>query len=208
MNQVTREIRTNFITGFLVVLPIIITLWVVWFFTSKVVKFSLILLPHDIPVLIKAFWSIFIITLSILVVILVGITTRYVIGRKLLKFADRFIQKIPVVKWVYEPLKKIAETFLSGHKTKIFEKVVLVEYPRKGIYSIGFMTGNIGKGIVSSEESYINVFIPTAPTPMSGFLIILPEKDVIPLDIPIEEALKYFISIGTILPESKNIKSE
>ena len=212
MGKMTREIRTNFITGFLVVLPVIITLWIIWFFVSKIIKFSLIFLPKDISLLPKVLWSTFIIVLSIIGIIIIGLTTRNVIGKKLLKFAERFIHRIPVVKWIYETAKKIFEPFLSGQKIKIFEKVVLVEYPRKGLYSIGFITAKVEKRIVPSEEAYVNVFIPTAPTPMSGFLIILPEKDVIPLDIQIEEALKYFISIGTIpwdlKPELKDEKSK
>lgn len=203
--SITKEMRKNFITGLLVVLPVAITLWIIWFFASKIITFSLILLPKDIHLLAKIFWSIFIIILSIIGIIIIGVITRNVIGKKLLKFAERFIHRFPVVKWIYETTKKIFEPFLSGQKIKIFEKVVLVEYPRKGLYSIGFITAKVDKGIVPEKESYVNVFIPTAPTPMSGFLIILPEKDIIPLDIPIEEALKYFISIGTI---PWNIKPE
>ncbi len=197
MGKITREMRTNFITGFLVVLPIIITLWVIWFFISKIIKFSLIFLPKDIPLLLKASWSTFIIALSILGIIIIGLTTRNVIGKKLLKFAERFIHRIPVIKWVYETAKKIFEPFLSGHKIKIFEKVVLIEYPRKDSYAIAFVTSRVEMKI-KGEESYLNIFVPTTPSPLSGFLIILPEKDVIPLDITIEEAIKHIISIGTI----------
>jgi len=203
---ITREIRKNFITGFLIVLPIAITLWVIWFFISKIIAFSLILLPKDIPLLAKTFWSIFIIILSIIGIIVIGITTRNVVGRKLIDLGERLIHRIPVAKWIYETVKKISETFL-GQKLKIFKKVVLVEYPRKGIYSLGFMTSNVGKGIVKEgEEPHVNVFIPTTPNPTSGFLIILPEKDVVPLDIPIEEAFRYIVSVGNIPLKLKNIK--
>ena len=209
--SIAREIRKNFITGFLVALPTFITLWVIWFFISKVITFSLIFLPKDISLFPKILWSTFIIVLSTIGIILIGVTTRNVIGKKLLKFVERIIHRIPVVKWIYETVKKIFEPFLNGHKIKIFEKVVLVEYPRKDSYCLAFVTSKVG-GEIKGKEPYVNVFVPTTPSPLSGFLIILPEKDVIPLDIPIEEAMKYIISIGTIpwhmKPELKHGKSE
>ncbi|MDD5454289.1 MAG: DUF502 domain-containing protein, partial [Candidatus Ratteibacteria bacterium] len=122
--SITREIRKNFITGLLVILPIFITLWVIWFFISKIITFSLIFLPKDIPLFPKILWSTFVIMLSIIGILFIGITTRNVIGKKLLRFAERIIHRIPVVKWVYETVKKIFEPFLNGHKIKIFEKVV------------------------------------------------------------------------------------
>ena len=204
--KIARKMRSNFITGFFVVLPTVITLWIIWFFISKIIAISLKILPANISFYAKAFWSTFIILLSILVIILIGLTARNIIGRKLLGWAEKLIHRIPVVKWVYETVKKISEIFLD-QKLKIFEKVVIVEYPRKGIYSLGFVTAKIGKGIIPQEtEPHVNVFIPTTPNPTSGFLIILPEKDVIPVDISIESAMRYIISIGTIPPELKNLK--
>jgi len=208
---IATEIRKNFLTGLFVVLPVFITLWVIWFFISKIITFSLIFLPKDASAFPKFLWSIFVIVLSVIGITFIGITARNVIGKKLLKFAERIIRRIPLVKWIYETAKKIFEPFLSRKKIKIFEKVVLVEYPRQGLYSIGFITAKIGKRLIAGEEPHVNVFIPTSPTPMSGFLIIVPEKDVIPLDIRVEEAIKYFISIGTIpwnvKPELKHGKT-
>lgn len=205
-DSITREIRKNFITGLLVVLPIAITLWVIWFFISKIITFSLILLPKDILPLAKIFWSIFIIILSILGIIIIGIATRNVVGKKLIDLGERLIRRIPVAKWVYESAKKISEIFL-GQKLKVFRKVVLLEYPHKGIYCVGFVTSNIKNGIASkSEESHVSVFLPTAPNPTSGFLLILPEKDIVPLDISVEDAMRLIVSVGVILPDSEIIK--
>jgi uncharacterized membrane protein len=204
--KIAREIRTDFITGFLVVLPIVITLWVVWLLVSKFIAVSLKILPAEAPLLAKALWAIFITTLSILGIIIIGIAARNVIGKKLIDLGERLIRRIPIVKWVYETVKKISETFL-GQKLKVFQKVVLLEYPHEGIYYVGFVTSRIKNGIASkSDEPHVSVFIPTTPNPTSGFLIILPEKDVIPLSISIEDAMRFIISVGAILPDSKIIK--
>ncbi len=206
--HITRGLRNNFITGLFIIFPIAVTLWVLWFFSSKIVLLSLKLLPANTSLFTKAFWSILIIILSIFVVIMIGITARNVFGKKLLNLTEKLIYRIPVVKWVYETVKKMSQIFL-GQKLKVLQKVVLLEYPHKGIYYIGFITSTIKNGISSkSDEPHISVFLPTSPNPTSGFLLILPEKDVIPLDISVEDAMGFIISVGAILPNSKIIKSE
>lgn len=206
--KVTRGLRNNFFAGIFVILPIVVTLWVLWFFVSKIIFLSLKLLPADTSLFAKAFWSIFIIILSVFVVIMIGVTARNVFGKKLLEFTEKILHRIPVVKWVYETAKKMSQIF-SVQKLKILQKVVLVEYPHKGIYYVGFVTSHIKDGIVSkSEEPHVSVFLPTAPNPTSGFLFILPEKEVMPLDISVEDAMRFIISVGAILPDSKIIKSE
>jgi len=206
--NITTGLRTNFITGFFVILPIAVTLWIFWFFASKTILISLQLLPANASLFVKAFWSILIILLSIFVVIMIGVTARNVFGRKLIDFTEKLLHRIPVVKWIYETVKKMSQIF-SVHKLKVLQEVVLLEYPHEGIYYIGFITSHIKNGIASkSEEPHVSVFIPTSPNPTSGFLFMLPEKDVMPLDISVEEAMRYIISIGAILPDSKMIKNE
>jgi uncharacterized membrane protein len=206
--NITKGLRNNFITGFFVVLPIAITLWILWFFTSKIVFVSLKLLPPNTPLFTKAFWSLLIIILSIFFVIMIGVTARNVFGKKLIEFAERILQRIPIVKWIYETTKKMSQVF-SLQKMKVLQKVVLVEYPHPGIYYIGFITSTIKKGIASkSDEPHVSVFLPTSPNPTSGFLLILPEKEVTLLDISVEDAMGFIISAGTIVPNSKIIKSE
>lgn len=206
--NITRGLRNNFITGFFIVFPIAITLWAIWFFTSKIVLLSLKLLPADTSLFAKAFWSIFIIILSFFAVIMIGVTARNVFGKKLLELTERLIRRIPIVKWIYETTKKMSQIF-SVQKLKVLQKVVLLEYPRPGIYCVGFITSTIKRGIASkSDEPHVSVFMPTAPNPTSGFLMILPEKDVMPLDISAEDAMGFIISVGAIVPNSKIIKSE
>lgn len=205
---IAKGLRNNFITGFFVILPIAVTIWITWFFTSKIISVSLKLLPAGTPLLAKAFWTVLMIILSIFVIIMIGITARNVFGRKLIELTEKIIRRIPVVKWIYETAKKMSDIF-SLQKMKLLQKVVLLEYPHPGIYYIGFVTSTIKKGIKSkSDESHVSVFLPTSPNPTSGFLIILPEKDVVPLDISVEDAMGFIISVGAILPNSKIIKSE
>jgi uncharacterized membrane protein len=204
--KIVREVRTNFITGLLVILPIVITIWLVWFLISKFVIVSLKLLPADVPMVTKAIWAVLIVILTFLGVTFLGVVARNVVGKKLIAFGEKIIHKIPIVKWIYETAKKIFETFLS-QKLRVFQKAVILEYPHKGIYYIGFITSRLKKGIKGkSKEPHVSVFIPTTPNPTSGFLIVLPEKDIIPMDISIEEAMRFIISVGAIPPDSDVLK--
>ncbi|HIE43406.1 MAG TPA: DUF502 domain-containing protein [Candidatus Omnitrophica bacterium] len=210
--KIAREIRTDFITGFLVVFPIIITIWLVWFLFSKLVDFSVWILPYRLEEYLaqikvaKAFWAIFVVFVGILAITTVGIFARNVLGRKLISFGEGLIRRIPVVKWIYETVQKISQAFL-GQGFRVFQKVVLFEYPRTGSYAVGFVTSRIEKGIVGKDtQPYVNIFIPTTPNPTSGFLIILPEKDTIPLNISTEEAMRFIVSVGAIPPDSGLLK--
>lgn len=204
--KIAREIRTNFITGLLVILPITVTIWLVWFLISKFVVISLKLLPADVPMVTKAIWAVLIVALTVVGVTFIGVVARNVFGKKLIAFGEKIIHRIPIVKWIYETAKKIFETFF-GQKLKVFQKVVLLEYPHKGIYYIAFVTSRLKKGIKGkSDEPHVSVFIPTTPNPTSGFLIILPEKDTIPLDISTEDAMRFIISVGAIPPDSEVIR--
>ncbi|MBU0534059.1 MAG: DUF502 domain-containing protein [Candidatus Omnitrophica bacterium] len=206
--SIRRGLRNNFLTGFFIVLPITITLWILWFFVSKIIAASLTLLPTETSLFAKAFWSISIILLSIFAIIMIGVTARNVFGKKILDLTEKILHRIPVVKWVYETAKKMSHTFFS-QRLKVLQKVVLLEYPHAGIYQVGFVTSTIKNGIVGkSEEPHVSVFLPTAPNPTSGFLLMLPEADVMPLDISVEDAMRFVISVGAILPNSKIIKSE
>ena len=206
--KIARELRANFLTGFLVVLPTAITLWFIWFLTSKFIIMSLKLLPADAPAFTKASWAIILLILTILGITLIGVAARNVVGKKLIAFGEKIIGKIPFVKWIYDTAKKISETFF-GQKMRLFKKAVLLEYPHAGIYYIGFITSKLEKGIPQkNEEHHVSVFLPTAPNPTSGFVLILPEKDVMPLDLSIEEAMRFIFSVGAIPPQLKILKKK
>ena len=200
--------RRYFLAGILVTSPILITVYVTWLiitfidtqvagmlpesldFTKK--------LPHQIPGLG--------LIISIVVITFIGAITPGFIGRTLLKVGERILDNTPVVRSIYGAIKQIMETVMSTN-SESFRDVVLVEYPRKGIWVIGFVTGET-KGEVQTlnEEILINVFIPTTPNPTSGFLLFVPKKDLIYMKMKVEDAVKMVISGGIVTPQVKQIK--
>ena len=200
--------RRYFLAGILVTSPILITVYVTWLiitfidaqvagmlpesldFTKK--------LPHQIPGLG--------LIISIIVITFIGAITPGFIGRTLLKVGERILDNTPVVRSIYGAIKQIMETVMSTN-SESFRDVVLVEYPRKGIWVIGFVTGET-KGEVQTlnEEILINVFIPTTPNPTSGFLLFVPKKDLIYMKMKVEDAVKMVISGGIVTPQVKKVK--
>ena len=134
--------------------------------------------------------------------ILIGMFTTGYVGRFFVRLGEKILSKMPFISSVYNLLKQVFETFFSGKKQS-FNQVVLLEYPRKGVWVLGFVSsktdGEIGKKI---EGKVLNVFVPTTPNPTSGFLIFVPEKDVIKLKMSVEDGLKLVISCGIVAPES------
>ncbi|MDB2684157.1 DUF502 domain-containing protein [Alphaproteobacteria bacterium] len=200
--------RRYFLAGILVTSPILITVYVTWliitFIDAQVAGLlpnSLDFtkqLPHQIPGLG--------LIISIIVITFIGAITPGFIGRTLLKVGERVLDNTPIVRSIYGAIKQIMETVMSTN-SESFREVVLVEYPRKGIWVIGFVTGET-KGEVQSlnKETLINVFIPTTPNPTSGFLLFLPKKDLIYMKMKVEDAVKMVISGGIVTPEVKRIK--
>jgi len=138
----------------------------------------------------------------------IGFLTAGLIGRYIIKLGERIISRLPIIRSIYGALKQIFENVLNS-SSKSFREVVLIEYPRKGIWAIGFITGNT-KGEVKSlsNKEMVNVFLPTTPNPTSGFLLFLPKKDVKILNMSIEEGIKMVISGGIVTPNFKsNTKS-
>jgi uncharacterized membrane protein len=201
--------RRYFLAGILVTSPILITVYVTWIiitfidtqvagllpesldFTKK--------LPHQIPGLG--------LIISIIVITFIGAITPGFLGRTLLKVGERILDNTPVVRSIYSAIKQIMETVMSTN-SESFREVVLVEYPRKGIWVIGFVTGET-KGEVQTlnKDTLINVFIPTTPNPTSGFLLFLPKKDLIYMNMKVEDAVKMVISGGIVTPKIKSLKS-
>ena len=200
--------RRYFLAGILVTSPILITVYVTWliitFIDSQVAGMlpeSLDFtkkLPHQIPGLG--------LIISIVVITFIGAITPGFIGRTLLKVGERILDNTPVVRSIYGAIKQIMETVMSTN-SESFRDVVLVEYPRKGIWVIGFVTGET-KGEVQTlnEEILINVFIPTTPNPTSGFLLFVPKKDLTYMKMKVEDAVKMVISGGIVTPQVKKVK--
>ena len=194
--------RRYFLAGILVTSPILITAYVTWLIVTFVdMQVAGMLpesldftkkLPHQIPGIG--------LVISIIAITFIGAITPGFIGRTLLKAGERILNKMPVVRSIYGAIKQIMETVMSTNSDS-FREVVLVEYPRKGIWVIGFVTGET-KGEVQSltKDKVINIFVPTTPNPTSGFLLFIPQKDLVYMDMKVEDAVKMVISGGIVTP--------
>ena len=193
-----KKVRGHLMAGILVVVPLGATLLILkWLFEWV----DDILQPIIRTVLGRPIYGLgFAITL--LVIYIVGVIASYVGGHRLVQFAESLVSRVPVVKQMYAGLKQILESFASPRETGFME-VVLVEFPRKGIRTLGFITN---EEFDSSGQKLLNVFIPTAPNPTSGFLEIMREEDVLRTDIPVDDALKMIVSAGRVSLNKVNVK--
>ena len=192
------KFRNNFITGVVVLIPIGITIYLTLFLVNIL---SIILpkelnpnyyLPYDIPGV-----EIFI---SIILITFIGWLSLSFIGRKILEILNNILKKIPILRTIYSAIVQMTETFTKGEESK--KNVVLVEYPRKGSWAVGFATKENTVGIGDKiKKDLVNVFIPTTPNPTSGFLLMFPKEEVIYLDITFEQASKFIVSAGTSDPK-------
>jgi len=191
-----RELKSYFITGLLILIPLTLTLFLLFQalnYLDELIPYRVVGIPR-IPGLG--------IILIVVIIILTGMTARNYIGRKLIDVGDNLVKRIPIISSVYEAIKQILQTFISDNN-EIFKEVVLIEYPRKGIYSIGFFTQNTRGAVQESiEDDVVSVFLPTTPNPTSGYLLFVPKKDVIILKLSIEEAMKLIVSGGAIVPKT------
>ena len=193
------RIRNYFITGIVVLIPIGITVYVTLFFisiSSKILPKEINpnhYLPYNIPGLE--------IIISLLLITLIGFLSLSFLGKRLLEFFNNILKRIPILRTIYSALGQMTETFTKGEKTQ--KNVVLIEYPRKGTWAVGFATKeNSGELNDKTGKKLVNVFVPTTPNPTSGFLLMVPKEDLIFLDLTFEEASKFIVSAGTSIPKS------
>ena len=202
-----QKLKTYFATGLLVVGPIGLTVVVVrgvisWMDTLfyQVLPPALQpdrLLGYKIPGLG--------IVASLLLILLVGVLTANVIGRFLVALVERIMNRIPLIKSIYTLFKQVAHTTF-GRDRKGFRQVVLIEYPRRSLWTIGFVTGaTVGEIQRVTDQKTVNVFIPTTPNPTSGFYILVPEQEMIPLGMTVDEAFKLIISGGMVTPPDRAV---
>ncbi len=202
-----RELRNGFIAGIALLLPIVVTVFVIHLLATKVgepaARFLLKMFYPDVTL--RGTAIVYAINLASTVVVFVAVTalgffSRYVIGKWVLGLGERLITAVPVVNVVYSTVKQIVDTFSEQQKA-IFQKTVLVEYPRNGMYAIGFLTSD-SKGEVQERTGkvVVNVFVPTTPNPTSGFLLMVPRDDVVDLEMSISEGMKLIISGGAVTP--------
>lgn len=196
------RLRAYFLTGVIVTAPISITIFLVWQFLAFLDTHVAGLVPDRynpetyLPFSLPGLGLL----LMLAFLTLVGMLTAGLAGRTLVRMGERLLSRMPVVRGVYGTLKQIFETVLA-QKSRSFREVVLIEYPRRGIGAIGFVTGPTrGEIQARTEEDMVNVFLPTTPNPTSGFLLFVPKGDLIHLDMTIEEGIKMVISGGIVTP--------
>ncbi len=142
-------------------------------------------------------------TVPLLGILLIGLMARNIVGRWLLEFGEGTLSRIPLAGSVYKTLKQLLETFLRDNSTR-FRRVVLVEYPRQGLFSVGFVTGVVGPSLQAElKEPLLSVFIPTAPNPTTGWYTLVPEASVKDLNISVEDAFRTIISAGIVNPDDR-----
>ena len=190
-------LQRHFLTGLLAITPLAITTWILWRLYDLL---SATMRPwlRRVPGLNETYPE-FVLTLIglvifVLLIVLIGIFTRNLIGMALFRLVERFFQRIPVVKSVFSATKQIAEVFLRDRRTA-FQKVVVFEYPRKGLFSLGFVTMD------RPTDPLVNVFLPTTPNPTSGYMLLVPRKELRELPLPVEEAIKLIVSGGSIMTD-------
>lgn len=208
--RILNFIKVNFFAGLAILAPLVVTLWL---FKTLVISVDNMLLGyvperfHLNNLLFEHFQIVLPINphgLGLLVgvtfLVVVGILARNIFGRTLVGWGERVLNRIPGVSAVYNSVKQITET-VTATNSKSFRKVVMVEYPRKGIWAIGFVSGTTqGQAQRETKEKLINVFVPTTPNPTSGFLLLFPESDLIELDMTVDQGLKMIISAGIVTP--------
>ena len=195
--SIITSIRNNFIAGIVVLIPIGITIYLTIFLirvSSKIIPKEINpnhYLPYNIPGL-EILIAVFLITI-------IGWISLSFIGKRLFELFESILNKIPILRTIYSAVDQLIETFARSKSAK--KNVVLVEYPRKGVWAVGFATKeNTGEIKKRVGEEIINVFIPTTPNPTSGFLLMFPKKEVIYLDLSFEEASKFIVSAGSTNP--------
>jgi len=200
------RIRRYFLTGLLTTLPIAVTLyflWSVYNWSNGMIGSILQAIDAEPSRWLLPFLPILGILATLGLVVLVGALANNYVGRLILGTIDQSIKSIPLVREIYSAVQQIAQTLL-GQPEMQFQRAALIEYPRKGLYTLCFIaTPQVGKNLYPLPEGYTVVLVPTSPVPASGMAIIVPTADVIPLDISIEEALKYVVSAGFILPNNR-----
>ncbi len=208
-----KKLKSYFITGLLVLTPLVLTVFIIWklFFAIDGLLRGFInrsiLLRIGFDVTDKPFIGVGFISL-LLVILITGMIARNYLGKKIIALGDTIVTRIPLVNRVYNAIQQISHAFFS-EKREVFERAVLLEYPRRGVYSIGFFTQDTrGEVQTHLKEDVVSVFLPTTPNPTSGFLLFVPKSDITFLEMSVEEALKLVISGGAIVPNLNNKNKE
>lgn len=199
------QMRKYFITGLLVLVPLFITAWVLNTVIGMMDQ-TLLLLPAEWrpEALFGRQIPGFGVIVTLLIVLSTGIVATNFFGRKLIDLWEHFLGRLPFVKSLYNSVKQVSDTLFSD-SGNAFRKALLVQFPHQGTWTIGFQTGTPGGDVANHlHGDYVSVYVPTTPNPTGGYFIMLPKSDVIELDMTVDEALKYIISMGVVAPTDKS----
>ena len=199
-------LRNYFLTGLLVIVPISVTGYVIWVLIKAMDSILRFVPTKYLP---ETYLRIPIpglgLILVVVVVLAVGILTKNFVGSKLIHLGEKIVDRIPLARILYISVKQLMEALIL-QKSKAFQKAALIEYPRRGVYVIAFITGE-SKGEIQrlTQKKMMNVFVPTTPNPTSGFYTLVPEDEIIPLDMSIEDAFKLIMSGGILSPSERRV---
>jgi len=201
-------IKRYLITGLLIWVPLAITLWVLDLLVSTMDQ-TLLLLPTEFR---TENWLGFHVpgmgvVMTLVIVFLTGVFATNLLGARLVHLWHEILNRIPVVNWIYSSVKQISDTLFSS-SGQAFRKALLVQWPSPGMWTIAFLTGTPGGDVVSHlKGDYVSIYVPTTPNPTGGYFVMVPREAVIELDMTVDEALKYIISMGVVVPDDNGRKS-
>jgi uncharacterized membrane protein len=194
-----QKISGYFLRGLITLLPLLVTIWLLFFMFSFLdsILGNIITLIVGRPIPGLGFVT------TVILIFLVGFFATYIIGARLFKFGEELLYRVPIVKSIYSAVKQVNDVLFMQKSAEEYRRACMVEYPRKGIWSVGFVTSDAAMEIeAKAKEKMINVFVANTPTPATGFLIMVPARDVILLDMKIDDAFKYVVSGGVLKPSS------
>jgi uncharacterized membrane protein len=204
-DAVRETLRRYFVAGILFFAPIGITIWAIvsiirWLDNLILPRLLRVVVPGDytpppLPILGTLF--------TLLAIVLIGFIARHLLGGEVMRLWERILKRVPVASNIYMAVKQLFEAIFSAGSRSQFRRVVLIEYPRKGLYALAFTTGT-ARGIVQqvTPQTMVNCFLPTTPNPTSGFYLLVPEDDVIDVDLTVEDAFKLVMSAGMVTPDA------
>lgn len=216
------RLRASFLTGLVVIAPVGLTIWLIWSVVGWIdgIVLPMVPLAYHPDRLIQTYFGLdpssqinvrgIGVIIFLLFTIIVGWLAKGIIGRSFIRFAEGLVQRTPVVRTIYSGIKQISETIFAQSE-RSFETACMVEYPRKGAWALGFISIP-AKGEISrrpgDDTNLVGVFVPTTPNPTSGFLLFFPQKDIIELDMSVEDAAKLVISAGLVYPPERPVPVE
>lgn len=204
------RLRANFLTGLIVIAPIAVTLWLIWSVVGLIDSWVLPFVPqrYNPVVLIKEYFDVTVdirgvgVVFFLIFTLTVGWLAKGLLGRSVIRWTEGVVTQMPVVRSIYGGMKQIAETVLASGSTS-FEHACLIEYPRRNIWAIAFISTKAkGEIAAKGDDEMVSVFLPTTPNPTSGFLLFVPKRDIQVLDMSVEDAAKLVISAGLVYPDT------